>query len=434
MILGYSRKVITPPDIDRKKYYVSGYVFDTPAESVHDELWAEGVYIDEDGCSAVLISTDTTGFLHMDVEDVRRRLAGWCKENGIGSVHIFSIHNHSAVDTIGIWGEPDRQISGRDESYMEFIKEALCGLAREAFGNRREGKLYYGETLVPGSVRDCREPFNPDERLRRFRFVPDDGPETHIYHFSCHAEGMGPFNHEICADYKYYWEKEVTERARCNFMFINGAVGGMLTLAQLRDENGQALEKRALIERFGHMLAQSSLGIRDERELRGMSLKSERVKIPVENLSFIAAYEAGIFPSGMLEEKDGEHILNTEVSLMRLGGLSVCFIPGELFNELVDGRYLEYSLRANKSAADERPLADIVGDRDPIVFGLADDEIGYILPEHDFYHNESWTTVYDAEGFQSVTDPLGRNHYEETNSVSAKTAKTVLAAFEKLVG
>jgi len=55
------------------------------------------------------------------------------------------------------------------------------------------------------------------------------------------------------------------------------------------------------------------------------------------------------------------------------------------------------------------------------VIGLANDEIGYIVPPSDFVLDGELPYVQEAEG----------DHYEETNSVGPNAAIDIADAFEK---
>ncbi|MBS5874496.1 MAG: hypothetical protein KIC46_10310 [Clostridiales bacterium] len=58
-----------------------------------------------------------------------------------------------------------------------------------------------------------------------------------------------------------------------------------------------------------------------------------------------------------------------------------------------------------------------------MVFGLANDEIGYIVTPNDFYLNEQ------APYLDKAVDRLGRKHYEETNSLGPRTANRIAEVF-----
>ena len=60
-----------------------------------------------------------------------------------------------------------------------------------------------------------------------------------------------------------------------------------------------------------------------------------------------------------------------------------------------------------------------------IIVGLANDEIGYIIPPSDFIVDDEYPYVVDTK------DSKGENHYEETMSVGETCADRIAIAFEK---
>ena len=98
-----------------------------------------------------------------------------------------------------------------------------------------------------------------------------------------------------------------------------------------------------------------------------------------------------------------------------MGGLALALLPGEVFPELVAGPV---------NAEDPQPLAQIAaqyGIETLMVVGLADDELGYIVPPGDFVLDDDLPYIQEAEG----------DHYEETNSVGRDCAFAVEEAFRK---
>ena len=59
-----------------------------------------------------------------------------------------------------------------------------------------------------------------------------------------------------------------------------------------------------------------------------------------------------------------------------------------------------------------------------LIVGLANDELGYIIPPSDFLLNES------APYLKRTMDSRGEDHYEETNSVGPACAACIADAFE----
>ena len=63
-----------------------------------------------------------------------------------------------------------------------------------------------------------------------------------------------------------------------------------------------------------------------------------------------------------------------------------------------------------------------------LIAGLANDEIGYIVPPNNFLLHEIAPYITTPED-----DARGENHYEETNSAGYRTAHCIAAAFESLL-
>ncbi|MFD0712899.1 hypothetical protein [Paenibacillus sp. GCM10027626] len=114
------------------------------------------------------------------------------------------------------------------------------------------------------------------------------------------------------------------------------------------------------------------------------------------------------------------------MSYLSLGDVPILLMPGELFPELAKGGFAEAGLAAAPEKRNPRTLQEIAGRDDLLIFGLANDMIGYIVPPNDFFVHPS--RPYAERG----VDAFGRSHYEETNSMGPDTAVSVAAAAERL--
>ncbi|NLA76363.1 MAG: hypothetical protein GX851_00790, partial [Clostridiales bacterium] len=73
------------------------------------------------------------------------------------------------------------------------------------------------------------------------------------------------------------------------------------------------------------------------------------------------------------------------------------------------------------------PLCEIAEDDKLLIFGLANDEVGYVLPPNDFMLNA------DIPYLDKCIDRLGRRHYEETNSLGPDTAEKIAEVFDGIM-
>jgi hypothetical protein len=62
-----------------------------------------------------------------------------------------------------------------------------------------------------------------------------------------------------------------------------------------------------------------------------------------------------------------------------------------------------------------------------LIFGLANDELGYVLPPNDFVLNETMPYLNNGR------DHHDRRHYEETNSMGPNTAKAIADTVKQIV-
>ena len=123
------------------------------------------------------------------------------------------------------------------------------------------------------------------------------------------------------------------------------------------------------------------------------------------------------------EQTEGDIAIETEVAYVRLGDLHIAGIPGEIYPELIYGSY-QSPPEPNADFPDaptERALVEMLPGPTFMVFGLANDEVGYIIPMRQW--DEIAPFAYDIDGGQ----------YGERNSVGAEVAPILMRAFEQRV-
>ena len=146
--------------------------------------------------------------------------------------------------------------------------------------------------------------------------------------------------------------------------------------------------------------------------------------VPLDNPAFMMYKMLGILNNKALPGKGTTgYMVESELSILKLGDVALALIPGEIFPELVLGG--EYG-DANPDGVNPRPLADIAreaGIENLLVLGLSNDELGYIVPPSDFLVNET------APYLSRIKDYKDEDHYEETNSVGPLCAQAIADAF-----
>jgi hypothetical protein len=445
------------PDLARHRVYLAGFgAKGRKPAGVHDPLYARLLVLKDGPRTIGMVSLDLLGFSRNDVEDLRS-LAGFAGPDRY--LFVAATHAHSGPDTLGLWG-PLPGVSGVDKVWLAELKmnvaEALRRLEREAREVRLTG---WRGTLHPrGLCRDLRDPAVIDPGLAALSVEGKEGRAiATVVNWSCHPEVLGKKNRSITADFPGELCAEVEKDTGGACLFLNGPIGGLLTPDAAAGEDPW-LESA----RIGRTVAGAALrGLAAARPSpqTKLAFRSHLVRVPVENsryLLFLPALRAG----HRLYDKTGapiplwkiygltyQHALRllkphekpwveTEVSLVDAGPVRLLGLPGEPFPELVLGGY-DGSLRFGQplvkpenpdppdlARAPKGPyLLGLVRRPVPMIAVMANDELGYLVPEYDFKVRKNLT----------MTPRLPGDHYEETNSVGPAATRIILDAAHYLL-
>jgi hypothetical protein len=292
-----------------------------------------------------------------------------------------------------------------------------------------------------GLVADSRKPevFDPDIRVMLFR--RPDAPTVigSIVTWADHPETPWAGNTEITADFPgilresldkgiVYDGKVRMEGLGGTHLYINGAIGGLMTTnpeTTVQDPvTGREFSKpsheksRAL----GNRLAQSILqrvGTADipSGSSQAICVHARGVEVPIANLNFLLAPVLGIVDRGHVRWRT----LRTEAALVTLGDASIACLPGEVYPELVNGG-IERAPGGDFDIdpVELPPVRDLMPGRVKFVFGLANDEIGYIIPKSEWDEKPPW--IYGSP------EPV----YGEIVSVGPETAAILHEAIRQL--
>ncbi|MCL2884316.1 MAG: hypothetical protein FWF49_02370 [Oscillospiraceae bacterium] len=394
--VGFGKAVITPQDWQTYPYTMGGYGINNPVEGVLDDMWARAVYLDDNtGRGGVLlISLDCIGLLSKDVDAIRARIDVPCR-----AVHVMFTHTHAAVDTLGLWGEA--LVTGRRQAYFDFLADQAAAAAKAAYAARTDGQLLFGQCGADDLQRDSRPPVVYSRELSAWHFVPDDSSLNTLYlvHFSAHPGTMRSDNRYISADYPYFLGQRLAEHG-ADFLFINGAIGAIGVNAPLPDQRQNCMNT-------GYELADLTLSMDFHAAPAEVNDATESYTIRVDNDLYKVAAFLNVFSANVKNES-----IRTQTSLLEIGGILCVLVPGELFPEIAYGPL-------NKG--DPPTIAAVLSRSDFLVFGLADEELGYILPPTEFVLNKNLPYIKEAP-----------NHYHETNSVGPTAAARLITALQTL--
>ena len=408
--------------------WIAGFGNNRPANGVHDDTWARTMVIDDGHTRLAIVVLDAIGLMNDNIIDIRNMIP---KEAGITYAIITSTHTHEGADLLGLWG-PSEFKSGIDPEYMNYVKNQSVKSIVTAVGHLRPAKLSVSEDLTGAIpfVKDTRMPIVFDSGLRLIKAIDKENGTTlgSLIAWGDHPETLWSDNLLISSDFPHY-VREGIEKGVFNkdslmkpgiggvAVYISGAVGGLMTthpsLAIKDPFTGKEFKEPsfAKAEAQGKNLSLLALNAMDKPsetiDSAGITLVVRTITLPITNTLFRLATFAGVLDRGM----SGWMKIRSEVSAFNIGPISFVTMPGEIYPELLNGGIespegADFNIRPVEIPA----IRDMMKGKYKFVFGLANDEIGYIVPKSQWDEKAPFT-------YGRTSGPYG-----EVNSMGPETA------------
>jgi hypothetical protein len=414
--------------------WLAGFQNRRPAQGVHDHLWARAMVIDDGRTRLALVGLDLIGFGYDEVQRTRQLIS---PQAGITYSIFAASHTHEGPDFIGMWGASEWQ-SGFDPDYAAFVRRQAAQAVELAAASLRPARLRFAQDLAGPAplVADTRDPQVFDTGLRLVQALDAEADTTLgvLLSHGNHPETLWSQNLLITSDYVHYWREALENGLPADSLrglggtavFFPASIGGLMTTHPgLGIPGPDSLLRQpsfAKAEAQGHQLARLSLAALaqspDTLRAGALGLRTRTLLLPVDNPLYRLGGALGLFDRGFA----GWFKLRTEIAAFTLGPASFLAVPGEIYPELVDGGTVAPEGRDFAEATPETPpLRQLLPGRYRFVLGLANDEIGYILPR----------SQWDAE--PPYTFGQAEAPYGEINSLGPQTAPRLHAAYRELL-
>ena len=431
LLFGFAKKAITPA-IGAAPVYMAGFDTNRRATGVHDELWARAMAVSDGRQKVVIVAVDLIGVFHADVVKARALL----QQKAPGAVLIVaSTHDHEGPETMGLWGK-GRFSSGVDPRYLDRVRRTIAETAAEALGRLKPGRLVLGKVRTPGLIEDGRLPTVIDDTLVALQVVGKDGATLGtVVDWGSHPEALGGKNTLVTSDFPHYLRARMEERLGGTSVFLAGSIGGLMTPLGLKltgaDGRPVPADSFALAQAVGERAADAALAALREGQPSASSALEHRsaiVFVPLQNrlfrlAMFLGVLDRRVYSGGQPATSLFGDDLRTEIGYLRLGDAEALLVPAEIYPELVLGRIQDPQDPAAdfRGAPRERALSTLLTSDYRLVVGLANDEIGYVIPRSE----------WDAK----APFAYGRkeDQYGEVNSVGPGAAARLAEAFERLL-
>ena len=231
-----------------------------------------------------------------------------------------------------------------------------------------------------------REPDLIDRDLGLIKVDRPDGTNiSMLVNFTMHPEVMKSDSRLLTADFPSVIYRQCDAKLGGVTLFVNGALGGMIS----PDRTEGTFEQ---VERIGDFLVEKILNSIETAALQEnvrLDHKSKKIHVPLQNPQFLSAIEVGLLPKEMAipREKVPDSsmvVIPTVVRLIQFGEAQIATYPGEVSPK--PGFQVKNAMNAKYR----------------FIFGLADDELGYILDDQDFGREP-----YEYESSMSVGPTIG---------------------------
>ncbi|MCS6827932.1 MAG: hypothetical protein NZ553_15070, partial [Caldilinea sp.] len=353
LLAGYAESTITP-SLERP-VYLAGFGRNRRATSVHDDLYVRALALQMEKDAVVLAAVDLIGLPRHVAQAIEQAVQRTAPD---AQLILAATHTHHGPDTLGLWG-PDEWTRGVDERYLSWLEQAIAETATQALYKAQPTQLRAASTQVSGVARNARDPAVLDEELSCLQFVAGDAlrPLATLLVYPCHPEVLWDDNPHITSDYLHFMRLVVEQATGAPCLGLVGALGGMMTPAM----PGNTFEDAA---RMGAILGEAAVAALTDapvQTIEQVEYRRRSFTLPLANPLFQMAMRVGLLTGSPNE--DGS--LTTEAGLLWLDDVAIFFMPGEVLPKL--GLQYKAMLRA-------------AGARHAVLVGLANDELGYILP------------------------------------------------------
>lgn len=438
--VGFDAADITPSLNDPKKpVYMAGFGHNRRATGVNDPIMARTIVLRSGGKKLALVSIDVVGYFHAEVQQVRERL------NDFQDVLVTSTHNHEGPDTLGLWG-PSPVISGVDPAYMAQVRERIVASVRAAEKSLAPAQARFGTVKAPELLHDGRLPriLHDDLVVLRFNAPGRDEPAGLVVQWNCHPETMDDRNTKLTADFVYYTVDYLRQKHRCPVVYLTGTVGGLLTSLHVPIKSPEGADLKdgtwEKTERYGRQLGEAcdrALARSEPIRLTPFEVRRREFTVPMTNPLYHLGRKLGVLQRDVyvwtgnpadLRRGDGktpedQMAVRTEVSALLLGDLHVACIPGEIYPELVVDRIADPTEPGADfpDAPKEPAIYPHLGGRRQMIVGLANDQLGYIIPKRQW--DEKPPFCYGRT----------KKQYGEENSIGCDAAQIICRVFKEMM-
>lgn len=370
---GAAYRIITPDPL----LPVSGGL-GTP-ESVtqkQGDLFVRAMVLEKGTTRVAIVGIDNLGWPAILGDKSRDLIKGISPEN----VLIGVTHTHSAPDAYGFPNEKGEVLT--DFEYLNWCVQQIADAVNEAVEKLEPAVLKIAVGEAKGKIAyNYYAPRLYDPRCGVIQALGTSGDNegkviSTLVNYAIHPEVIGPGRGILSPDICGPLYDRIEEKAGGIAIFMNSAQGGMVTADNRRPNNEEANDYEECT-RIGELLADQALSIVEDAEIQkdpNLFCVSKTIELPIDSELMRMIFDN----SPMKNNLSNGYNINTSVNLLNIGTAQVLTIPGEALPNI--GYYLKRNMHT----------------KNPFLFGLTNDALGYIISKEDFNSFERYEYISET--------------------------------------
>ncbi|NUM54295.1 MAG: neutral/alkaline non-lysosomal ceramidase N-terminal domain-containing protein [Candidatus Hydrogenedentes bacterium] len=375
LMAGVATSNITP---DTKEYHVPlggyGERQNAPATGVHDNTLCKALLLKQDDRKYAYVTVDLVGIPRSLRDETVKRIGA----TGITSdtLMLVASHSHGSVEMNAMNNKnvfENKAIGIYDEKLLMFTADRIAEAIVNADTQYQPVKAGTASMKLDGMNRNRRDSPIIDNELTVTRIDGAEGkPIAVLVNWTAHPTFSGPQTMEVTADWPGYLQREIEgflPGATC--LYSNGAEGDISTAG------AQGPSEFARMEDYGRKLAVKALDLVSTIETTpnpAFDFSMTTLRLPEHvvpaALKDAAGPEYGLTPENLPALLEAISPKSSYLGVLRVGDLLAVSIPGEMASSL--GIEIKDALRG-------------AGAKYPVIAGLANEWISYMLPPDEYY-------------------------------------------------
>jgi len=393
---GAARVSITP-DVPAKAVPLGGYSdrLGKPATGVHDPVCAKALVLDDGQTRLAIVGLDLLDPPPNMCQAVFERLGGLLPE--VRNLLLCATHTHSAPAAMNPKGDLLPQVLGKfDQELYDWTADRIADAVKQAASRLTSAKAGAGSVYVWGFNRNRRDEFGHttfDPELTVLKVTDaQDNLLALLLNFSAHGTILGGDNMLISAEWPGAMERYLEQQfPGCVAAFINGAQGDQSPVAP------EASDVWGRVEGCGKSLGEKAaalipdIAVSDSVPL-AVAIKDTQLPPPTLPPGLLEL-DLGIDPAVAQQIAGALFPASAPMGVVRVGDLFLLAVPGEMMAGL--GQEIKDAVK-------------VKGAKHPVIAGLANAGLGYILRPEDYLLGgyEASVSFYGPQMGFAVQDAL----------------------------